>query len=359
MSYHWEILTTHGDDLNRWLAYYDQLTGKAIYHHPEYIDLIADHFQGWSELFLLHTPSGFIYHPYLRRSLVDLPFANQIDPDMADCTDVVSSWYYGGPLVGGAEINDDLVRNFELSFDQYCREQGIVSEFIRLDPNLKNEALLPGESISENRQTVYVDLAKGLDEITADMSSANRRAVRKAGQAGFDLKFYRADRPDAWAEFHKIYHNEMVRKQAPSHLYFPAAFFNSLYQKMPQNFVLIAAERQGRISGGFIIVHDQEFAFHFLSASRPEYWPERINNFLFFEAIRWAKQAGCKTFDFMGGRDGVYRFKSNFSSTRKTFKTCQRIHDESAYQRLTDLRFRVQPGSPDGYFPAYRKPLGV
>ena len=53
-----------------------------------------------------------------------------------------------------------------MEFSKYCKDTGIVSEFIRFDPNLNNHTyfndLMP---ITQNRHTVFIDLKQSKEDI--------------------------------------------------------------------------------------------------------------------------------------------------------------------------------------------------
>ncbi|MBW2005493.1 MAG: hypothetical protein JRI72_13005 [Deltaproteobacteria bacterium] len=90
------------------------------------------------------------------------------------------------------------------------------------------------ETLHYNRETVYIGLTKTTDEIWADFSSANRRAIRKAEKANFEIHVTDNNDSCRWKQFHKIYSSEMLRKGAPTHLYFSLPFF---YHSCPKTVV--------------------------------------------------------------------------------------------------------------------------
>jgi len=344
-------------DLIIWRKYYDRISQKAVYHSPHYVKALESHFGGQAELFVFGGDDNFIYYPYLRRSLANLPFAEKC-PLCLELYDILSSWYYGGPLISSAQSDNKMFTAFLDSFHEYAMESGVVTEFVRLDANLKNYSLFPDQLVKLNRETVYVDLSKSDEEIWSDFSSANRRAIRKASKAGFII--HATDKSDIkrWTQFHEIYDLEMHRKNSPRHLYFSLEFFLSLKDRNRDNTMLLTVEKNNKICGGFIIVFDHEFAFHFLSATMPEHWPDRVNNLLFYNAIIWAKNKGCLVFDFMGGRAGVYKFKSNFSRTRGKFYTYQRVHNQEVYDELVACHrsfWHLPFSTVRSYFPEYRE----
>ena len=171
------------------------------------------------------------------------------------------------------------------------------------------------------------------------------------------MKEIRNPRHDYWRKFYEIYQTEMERKNAPPSLRFPWPFFQELGWSLEENVILLAVEKDEKICGGSIIVFDDCYAIHYLCGTLPELWPERVNNFMYYQCVLWAKEKGFAVFDFMGGRSGVFRFKTNFSSSRKRFYTHKRIHDQKMYDYLRTVFLHKSDNesiADQEYFPIYR-----
>ena len=92
---------------------------------------------------VLETPEGTVLYPFLVRRLADAPM---LGDEWRGYLDITSAYGYGGPLVstpdGGpadATRRVRLLGLFRAEFSAWCREQRIVSEFIRFHPLLENE----------------------------------------------------------------------------------------------------------------------------------------------------------------------------------------------------------------------------
>jgi len=352
------ILHTLEPDFTLWKSYYDRLETKGIYHSPEYIKVLEQYYQDEAELFIFEYDNKYIYYPYFKKRLDKLLILNKHRVDnMQDCYDIVSSWYYGGPLCNDSKYDKALFYDFLEAFHVHAKHNKIVTEFVRFDANLNNYLYYPTEMIQFDRETVFVDLSKSVNAIWNDFSSANQRCIQKASRNNFKIFTVQHSDDDTWKKFYGIYNSEMLRKNAPKHLCFTYAFFRELKQNLKGNIVLLAVEREGEFCGGFIIIFDDYFAFHFLSATSQKFWAQRVNNLLYYESILWAKEKGFHIFDFMGGRPGVFRFKKNFSSSRKKFFTYKKIHNKSIYDQLISTYTACNPSSnEENYFPAYRTP---
>jgi hypothetical protein len=158
------------EELSKWYEYFDQLQEVGPYHDPKYLTLLEQFNQGGetAELFVLDAKEGFVYYPYLHRSLESLPFDGTTNIDLSTHRDIVSSWYYGGPIVStnGDNIKPkELAELFSIVFDEYCESHGIVSEFIRFDPNAENHAEFRCLDPIFERETVPVELGQSVDDI--------------------------------------------------------------------------------------------------------------------------------------------------------------------------------------------------
>lgn len=333
--------TYYRNDLQKWKSYFRRLPAdqQGIYHSPEYLIFLEDVGMGQAVCQIFSENDRFIYFPALQREL----------PLSAEGFDATSGWYYGGPLTNQLEW-EPITQPWSDAIRQGRNELNIICEFVRFDPNIRNHLLMgPPFIVDLNRPTVYVDLSSSWDEVVKGFSSQNRRNVKQASKKGLTI---RADNtPSAWQCFAEIYQAEMIRKNAPQHLRFEDQFFIELSKQA--GITLLVAVYETEIIGGFIAAHAAGAAHHYLSASRFNYWDKRPNNLLFTEIIKYFYHKGYRIFDFQGGRDGVFRFKMNFSKLRRQFYTANCIYDREKFDELT----RQSGTKNKGYFPPYRAPL--
>lgn len=340
------------DDRDEWRSFAERVDAGP-YHSPEYLALLAGNFEHddeRAEAFVLDGEDGFVYYPYLRRSLSTVPFADRTDTDLAAYDDIVSSWYYGGPLLS-ADADDSLPETFEDEFGDYCREQGVVAEFVRFDPNRENHREFECLDPVFNRETVPVDLTGSADDIWEGYEGRNQRAIKQALDT--DLVVEPTRDPGDCEAFHGIYSNAMEARDADEHYRFTLAFFQSLLDR-PDLASLLVARYDGAVVGGFVAVHDERVAHHYLSASNPDYWDMRVNNLMYHEVVMHMRETGRELFDFQGGRPGVFKFKKGFSPDRGEFYIGKRTHMPDVYDELVEAAESAGIDTDTGYFPAYR-----
>lgn len=343
-----------GDDLDAWDKWYERLDEAGPYHTPKYLDLLADEYErgtGTPELFVYGDKETFVYYPYLRRPLEELPFADKALKTPANYSDIISSWYWGGPIPS-SKVDDEVLSEFVDAFGDYCRETAIVSEFLRFDPNLQNHEDFADLDPQFSRETVRVDLTASKEEIWENYEGRNQRAIKQARDSSLEVAH--AYGPEEVGAFHHIYSNAMEARDASEHYRFSRNFFERILDS--ELFSLVTAYHGDEVVGGFIIAHDDRIAHHYLSASNPEYWDDRVNNLLYHRVVMHMKESGRQIFDFQGGRPGVFKFKKGFSTDgRGEFHIATKVHLPDVYDNLVSAATDHGIDTASDYFPAYRE----
>jgi len=348
------VETFTADSLDKWRRRFEYFDGAGPYHDPDYLELLAGGFeqeQESAEAFVYTEGDASVYYPYIRRSLSGLRF--EVDGiDIDSYSDIVSSWYYGGPLAS-PDADEEVVTNFAEQFREYCQAENIVSEFVRFDPNAANyDTFDAAYDPSFNRETVRVDLTPSLDEIWDNFEKRNRNAIRQAQET--DIVVEPTTDSDDYAGFYEIYTNAMEARDAAQHYRFPLSFFEALLGA-DDLATLLVARYEDNVIGGALVVHDDNIAHDYLRASDPEYWDLRVNNLICYEALIHMRETGRELFDFQGGRPGVFKFKRGFSQTgRGKFYIAKRVHLRDVYDSLVTTASEAGIDTESGYFPAYR-----
>lgn len=327
------------------MSFYNKLSASHIYGHPAYIDFLEKHYGDVAIFYVYEEGEDVIFYPFFRRSL-DLLLGNK---KFDGYVDIHSSWYYGGPLTGGA-ISAEMAARFRSNFSAYCRDTGVVTEMIRFDANLQNHLLYEPGGFHYDRQTVFVDLTKEEAAICAGFGANRRKGIRKATELGIEIIVRNSRDQIAWEDWAEIYNAEMIRKDAPQRLRFDAAFFNRLRHSMADNVCLLTAMQDGAVVGGLVVLYGCSTAFFYLAASRYDLWDSRVNDLMYSEAILWSRRQGLKIFDFMGGRPNVLKYKSTFSSSRGDFFVRKEIVNQSIFDAAREL---YSIDETDSFFPPY------
>lgn len=105
----------------------------------------------------------------------------------------------------------------------------------------------------------------------------------------------------------------------------PAAYYTDAWRTMQGQGIL--AEREGEALAGLVLFRHGPRAWYFYGMSRTEGREHMPNHALQWAALRWAREAGCDTYDWWGAPDnvddeadrmaGVWRFKLGFGAEFK------------------------------------------
>jgi len=240
-----------------------------------------------------------------------------------------------GPIVdfGTQEISEALFS----AIHRLARQKGAI--LLKIEPELSHSPALvrqlqacgfrPSQQTIQPRSTLHIDLRADANEILARMKSKTRYNVRLAGRKGVLVRegtaddlpiFYRlielTGRRDGFAVHSQGYYETAYRLFVPSGL---ARLFLATYGD--------------RVIAGLMVFAFGQRAWYMYGASSDRERNRMPNHLLQWEAIRWAREQGCLTYDLwgipdevgknpeeyertvtdrQGGLWGVYRFKQGF-----------------------------------------------
>lgn len=297
-----------------------------IYYTKEYCRLYENEISK-AYLFIYKENGNIGIYPFLLNEIIGYPIYKGY-------FDVETPYGYGGPLVN---VNsDEFNKNFDENFRKFCLDRNIIAEFIRFHPLMKNETIFK-ENIETimNRDTVYIDLDKGIEKIwTEDISSKNRNMIRKAKKHGLEVRI-----SENYEEFIKIYNETMEKVKADSYYFFDEKYYSNLLKN--NNVKLFSVENNGNIIAAAIFMEYHKFIHYHLAGSKKESLSFAPNNILIWEVIKYACNNKFKFFHLGGGNtdsseNSLYKFKKCFSKDKSRFYIGKRIHNKEAYLNIMD-----------------------
>lgn len=341
------VLTT--DDAERWRAVLP--ADVFVMGSVEYARVLERRTGAAARLFVAEWGGTAAAYSHMLRPIGPPPFAGGAGRRW----DTFTPEYSGPVWIGPPRVHPGGERFAEL-FAAHCREQEVVAEFAHLSPWAPLELLDPA-CVQPDREIVYVDLARGEEELWKhSLTSDARRQVKQAAHAGVRVR--RSASAEDLREFHRLHQLTMERRGALDRYHLSLEDLGAIFETMPGNAVLALAEHDGRVVAGGLYLHDASQVVWYLSAADMAFAGVRPVNAYHWEVIRWAAGQGKRRMLCGGGYlpgDGVFRFKANFSPLRAQFRTYRRVHDPEAYAALTRawaVRVGVRP--PGDFFPAYR-----
>ena len=267
--------------------------------------------------------------------------------------DFSTPYGYGGWLIEGYD-SAELFRTYE----QWIRKNGIISEFVRFHPMIKNNILSENFfDIVQLGEVVHIDLSSP-EIIWENFISQNRNKIRKAIKN--DVKIYNGRYPEIFEKFKEIYDETMNKDSAENYYYFKDDFFKSVLEDLPQNAQIFYAVKDDRMIAASIMLATNGWMNYHLSGSLCKYNNLAPVNLLLYEAALWGNANGYKALYLGGGvgtkEDSLFTFKRGFNrGTINKFYIGKKIYDYKKYEELVKIR-----GNIDSlYFPLYRANDGI
>ncbi|MBN2443740.1 MAG: peptidoglycan bridge formation glycyltransferase FemA/FemB family protein [Spirochaetales bacterium] len=205
-----------------------------------------------------------------------------------------------------------------LRFDLPWGRQG---EGIAPGPLQQNKKLIKAPTDIQPPHTVILRIDKPEDEILGGMKHKTRYNIRLSAKKGVIVKEESPEKLTAWYE---LYKETAARDRIALHSY---QYYRALFDLAAENSAhhisikLLSAGVDGRFVAGIVVAIKGDMAWYLYGASSNEKRNYMPNYGLQWEAIRIARNAGCKYYDFFGippaddpdhPMHGLYRFKTGF-----------------------------------------------
>jgi lipid II:glycine glycyltransferase (peptidoglycan interpeptide bridge formation enzyme) len=219
--------------------------------------------------------------------------------------------------------------NFQDELDQICQERKVV--FLKIEPDIwETEDQQPpkGYRISPHSiqppRTLLVDLEGSEDQILQRMKSKTRYNIRLAAKKGISIK-----KLNAVNVFYGLLANTSDRADFGIHT---LQYYQDVYDlfKSDGQVQIFLAEFEGEPLASIMVFVYGKRSWYFYGASSHNHREKMPTYLIQWEAMRWAKEQGCESYDLWGVPDenletlengftnrsddlwGVYRFKRGF-----------------------------------------------
>lgn len=288
--------------------------------------------KGVYESFELYNGDESFYFQYIKRDIADeIPTLER-----NSYFDIITPFDYGGFYYTSEEILEKGL----LAFEQRCKEDGIVSAFLRFNPMLE-----------QNYQIIkkYMECIKLQEHIVIDLQNDYRknfskrkiRNIQKAKKQKY--KFIIDDNID---NFYSVYIDSMDRLDADKYF----KFDKKVLEKLCDFGQIFSIYYDNKAVSSLFIIEDENEVYYFLGGTLSKYLSFGFNSLL-FELVCDFYKAKKTLFFLGGGKDGLYQYKCEFSQTTRPFYIGKKVFDKEIYDRLT-LQTKQQNNN---FFPQYRK----
>lgn len=284
------------DEKDEWSIIADDTV--EIYDKWQYVSAFYKNGDGVPFMAYLKGKNGYIYNVFLKRNINEDENFKNIDLQ-EQLYDIITPYGYGGVKIKG-NITEEEKNEFFKQFEDYCIENKIISEFIRLNPLEDNYKNYEGQDylIKKNSKTVYINL-NSEEQIWKDMKSTCRNRIRKAIKNGLIVKSGFDD--EKFKEFKNIYTETMKRDNATEYYFFNDYFFNDIKENMKNNAIIYTAYLDEKPIDSIIVIYSGENAHYHLGGTLSNYMNLGAHNLTLYNAALDMQRKKLKKFH-LGGR---------------------------------------------------------
>jgi len=246
--------------------------------------------------------------------------------------DVSIAYIPRGPVVDPAD--EDALAALLSAIHQAARRAGAI--FLKIEPNWTDDPSLrrllvrhgfqPSVQTVQPRCTLLIDLQRSEEELLMAMKSKTRYNIRLAARKGVVVREGTEEDLDA---FYRLLQETRQRDAFAIHT---RGYYDLAWQTFaPADKVrLFIASYEDRVLGAIMVFAFGRIATYMYGASSDQHRNRMPTYLLQWEAMRWARDRGCHTYDLWGVPDedeevlesqflersdglwGVYRFKRGF-----------------------------------------------
>lgn len=328
-----------------------------IYFNKAYGVLYEKKENGSCETFEFRNALGSVRHLFIKR---DIPIVLK---GRASYYDLITPYGYGGPLMEAVDesAKKELAADFIRAFEEYCRNENIVSEFIRFHPVLGNVSdFTDSYDTAFMRNTIQTRLTKTDDPLMSEYSASVRRDIRKALKRGVEYKV--TVNPDNLDRFRDLYFKTMKRNHADDYYYFDEIYFAECLALLGPQLIIVEVSWSGILIAMSLSFVSNDLLHVHLTGSLEDYHHLYAPNILQYALMEWGRDNGIRLIHHGGGRtnapdDKLYLYKKKYGKGQELeFHIGKKIWNREVYDMLCKEAGVEDTGS---FFPAYRKDLKV
>lgn len=339
------------DEENRWNEIVKEFSDYDVYYLAEYVKAFQIHGDGEPQLIYFNNGNLSAMNVVMKRDIsIHKGFSNFLDKDTY--FDFATPYGYGGFIFEGKYSKQD-VEQLNNEYSVFCKENNIISEFVRLHPVIANGTKVDDMySVQKLGNTVTIPL-HSKKQIWEELNKKNRNVIRKAEKSGVEIYCGRSTK--LMEEFIRMYNKTMDKDSAQDYYYFKEEFYESMLKDLKDHFLIFYAQLDESIISMAVIMFCNHQLHYHLSASEQAYQKYAPTNLLLFEAACWGCENGYDTFHLGGGlgskEDNLYKFKKSFTKCEDTsFFIGKKVFNQEAYEHLCSLN----DGTDENFFPRYR-----
>lgn len=277
-----------------------------------------------------------------------------------------------GPIILSCQDGNKeaLVAEYERAFQEYCKDNRIIAEFIRWHPILGNaDDFRTLYDVRYMRHTVGTDLSVD-DPYQSQFNKKCRYSVRKAAKEGVCARVIEDVDEESMRRFIECYYDSMRHNDADDYYFFSQEYFEACLSLLRDRMVIVEALYEDVVICSELYFTWGPYLHSHLSGTLNDYRQLSPDYVVMQAAAEWGKRNGFTVLHTGGGTsndedDPLYRYKKKFGKLEYDFCISKKIWDEAAYDKACKQAgiFDAERISPAGvtegapvtsFFPAYR-----
>lgn len=339
-------------EAEQWDSLVKSFVDYDVYWLSGYVKAFQLHGDGEPLLFYYSDEKTRGINVVMRRDISSSPLL--LDKVPADTYfDFATPYGYGGWIIEG----DETETLFQF-YQDWCKNNNIVSEFVRFHPVIKNhDRCMDTYDVIPLGEVVAMDLSTP-ELIWENITSKNRNVIRKAVKN--DVSIHNGRSSELYEQFRIIYNSTMDKDEADTYYYFRPEFYESILMDLSENAQVFYAVKDEKMIAASILLKANGRVNYHLSGSLREYSSLAPTNLLLYTAAQWGNANGCKTLYLGGGvgseEDSLFKFKRAFyKGELLRFYIGKMIFSQQLYQKLLSLcSMDDRHDKHSSFFPAYR-----
>jgi len=319
---------------SRWIDFIKGQEKATFFHHPSWINLLADCYGYLPFLVAILGPMGDIQ--------AGLPMIEVKSHITGSRWKALPFTDHCIPLAKNESLNKTLInRLIALS-----RARGIPRMQI-------NSEITEGEFAHDSGQMLHIlELSSDVDGVFKKFHRTRvQQCIKQAQKANVEV--HRAENRKDMETFYRLHLYNRRRLGTPVQ---PKRYFNQLWDTVIEpghGFLLIAYKETTPISAGIFLPYQQTVIYKY-GASNSEYLRLRPNHLLLWYAIQWACEQGYRWFDWgktQTRNTGLRKFKEGWGTEESTLVYSTLAEDNSTAlglgsERVSDLFNQIIQKSP-------------
>lgn len=314
---------------SRWQKILDILQISDIYYTSQYFLGALKLDPGEALLFYYKDEDGEVAYPFIKR---------QISDEEIPYFDVTTPFGYGGPILKTVKNQTNLAANFRKAFVEYCRNEKVISEYIRFHPLKENAKSFKSHlKISPLYETFTIKLK---DYLT---SRKKLQASTEEGENDSELVIKKLGTVRHMFEFLVLYYSAARRREeADSYYFFTNDYFETLISSMGSNLHLFGAYHENKLVSACYILALGDTIYYHLEGSLSEVDSEKTMKTLLLKVAEWGEENYYAYFhlggDFQGETNRESHMKREIANCEPAiFSIGQQIHDHQIYNNMLPL----------------------